>query len=352
MKAGPAHMFFCGSIPLEHEVDVFKALAELGGDRLHRVPDGELGDRKMWVIGQYAVLAASSALQFGPFPADGLTRRTCYQIPLQLRAGKTEGDIAFSELGYARHAASSYGLFRQMKNAGKIPAHWRLQVNLPTPSDVMPMIEASTKAAAEKAYRTALLAELADIQRSIPHRELAITWDVVHAVLTWEDPTNKYITQFFADPKNDFLRSLAELGSAVADDVELGYHLCYGSQDHKHALEPRDLTACVTISNAVAAKLSRRIDYVHMPVPRERDDDDFFKPLAQLDRNRIGEVYLGLVHYTDGVDGARRRIGAAKRYLPEFGIAAECGFGRRPSHQDVLKLIKLHADIIDDARTA
>ncbi len=83
MSANPAHMFFCGSIPLEHEVDVFRTLAEIGGERLRRVPDGELGDRKMWVIGQYAVLAASPALEFGPFPADGLTRRTCYQIPLR-----------------------------------------------------------------------------------------------------------------------------------------------------------------------------------------------------------------------------------------------------------------------------
>jgi hypothetical protein len=51
MNANPAHMFFCGSIPLEHEVDVFNALAEIGGERLRRVPDGELGDRRMWVIG-------------------------------------------------------------------------------------------------------------------------------------------------------------------------------------------------------------------------------------------------------------------------------------------------------------
>jgi hypothetical protein len=61
MNANPAHMFFCGSIPLEHEVDVFTTLAEIGGERLRRVPDGELGDRKMWVIGQYPVLAASPA---------------------------------------------------------------------------------------------------------------------------------------------------------------------------------------------------------------------------------------------------------------------------------------------------
>jgi len=38
MNAKPAHMFFCGSIPLEHEVDVFNALAEIGGERLRRVP--------------------------------------------------------------------------------------------------------------------------------------------------------------------------------------------------------------------------------------------------------------------------------------------------------------------------
>ncbi len=214
MKANPAHMFFCGSIPLEHELDVFKTLAEIGGDRLRRVPDGELGDRRMWVIGQYPVLAASAALQLGDYPADGLSRRTCYQIPLHLRTGKTGSDITFTDLGYARHALSSYGLFREMKKAGKIPAQWRLQVNLPRPSDVMPMNEASAKAAAEIAYKKALRADLDEIQRRIPHPELAITWDVVHAVLTWEDPTNKYITLFFADPKNDFLSSLVELGEA------------------------------------------------------------------------------------------------------------------------------------------
>jgi hypothetical protein len=350
MSQPPQFMFFCGTIPLEHEVDVFKALADIGGERLRRVPDGELGDRKMWVIGQYSVLTACPALELGPYPAEGLTRRTCYQIPLRLRAGRKDSDIAFTDLGYARHALASYGLFRAMKQAGQIPSQWRLQVNLPTPMDVMPMIEQSTKAIAEKAYKQALLAELDAIQRGIPHSELALTWDVVHAVLTWEDPTNKYIIQFFDNPKDDFLHGLVELGKAVPRDVELGYHLCYGSQDHKHALEPRNLSACVALTNGIAEHLDRPIDYVHMPVPRDRTDDDFFRPLAQLNRKQVGEIYLGLVHYTDGLEGARRRIGVARRYLPEFGIAAECGFGRRPSHQDVMKLIQLHTDIIDDAR--
>lgn len=338
-------IFFVGTIPLEHEVDVFKALAELGGQRLKRIPDGELGNRKMWVIGQYPILASSSALEPGAYPEDGLTRRTCYQIPVQLKKGAKESDIVFDDLGYWRYAVSSYSLFKKMKEAGKLPKHIRLQVNLPTPSDVMPMVEPQSRPAVEEAYKRAMLNELKKIQRDIPNDELSITWDVVQGVLVWEDPSNKYVTQYFGDAKQGYLTRLVELGAAVANDVELGYHLCYGSQDHKHAVEPRDLSACVDLINAIAQKLGRKIAYVHMPVPRDRSDDAYFEPLKRLDGERIGETYLGLVHYTDGVEGACKRIKAAEKYLPSFGIATECGFGRRPSHQDVHKLIELHGQI-------
>jgi hypothetical protein len=345
MSKSGRKIYFVGSIPLDHEVDVFSALAELGGERLLRVPDGELGDRKMWVIGQYPVLASAKALELGPYPNDGLTRRTCYQVPVRLRPGAKDVDIVFDDLGYWRHAVSSYALFARMKKAGKIPSHWRLQVNLPTPSDVMPMVEPTTRPAAEEAYKRALLRELKDIERDIPHNELSITWDVVQGVLIWEDPTNKYVTQYFGDPMQGYLKRLVELGKAVSPDVELGYHLCYGSQDHKHAVEPKDLSACVNLTNALAASVGREIDYVHMPVPRDRADDAYFLPLKTLDRTKIGEIYLGLVHFTDGVAGAGKRIATAGRYLADFGIATECGFGRRPTHQDVHTLIKLHGEI-------
>jgi hypothetical protein len=340
-KAG-RNIFFVGTIPLEHEVDVFKALAELGSERLKRTPDGELGNRKMWVIGQYPILASCKALELGEYPQDGLTRRTCYQIPVRLKKGARDSDIIFDDLGYWRHAVASYSLFRKMKDAGKLSQQMRLQVNLPTPSDVMPMVEPSTRPAAEEAYKATMLNELNKIQQDIPRDELSITWDVVQGVLVWEDPSNKYVTQYFGDAKEGYLSRLVELGKAVAKDVELGYHLCYGSQDHKHAVEPCDLSACVDLINAIAAKLDRKIAYVHMPVPRERNDDAYFEPLKRLDSGSIEETYLGLIHYTDGVDGACTRIKTAEKYFSKFGIATECGFGRRPAHQDVHKLIDLH----------
>lgn len=38
---------------------------------------------------------------------------------------------------------------------------------------------------------------------------------------------------------------------------------------------------------------------------------------------------LGLVQYTDGVEGTWARMTVAEKYRKEFAIATECGFGRR-----------------------
>ncbi|MGH7986346.1 MAG: hypothetical protein ACREQX_08680 [Candidatus Binataceae bacterium] len=340
-------VYFVGTIPLTGPFDVFTTLAELVGERAYRVPDGETGDRKLWIQAQYPILAACPALMVGDFPKDGLTRRTTYQIPVRLRPDSQERDIAFTELGYARYAIASYGLFRAMKESGRIPRQWRFQVGLPAPMEVMPMVEPESRALVEAPYERALLAELDRIQQAIPHDQLALTWDVVQGVLLWEDLANSYVTVWFDHPLEGVLERYTRLGSRVAAGVELGFHLCYGSLDHRHALEPRDLGACVNLANAIASRLTRPIDYVHMPVPNARTDEGYFAPLARLDHTRVRHVYLGLIHYTDGVHGARRRAAAAQRYPPNFGVATECGFGRRPSAQDVRRLIRLHADVVD-----
>ncbi|MBV8451855.1 MAG: hypothetical protein JOZ29_06230 [Deltaproteobacteria bacterium] len=56
------------------------------------------------------------------------------------------------------------------------------------------------------------------------------------------------------------------------------------------------------------------------------------------------ELYLGLVHLTDGLEGAKRRVAAASGVISDFGIAAECGLGR---HQPdtIGRLLRLHREI-------
>src|SRR5262249_38955281 len=85
---------------------------------------------------------------------------------------------------------------------------------------IRPVIDDSSKAAAEMAYRRALLAELEEIQRQIPRSELAITWDVVHAVLTWEDPGNKYITQFLSLNRRRRYHPRRQTGRRIRADAE------------------------------------------------------------------------------------------------------------------------------------
>jgi len=75
----------------------------------------------------------------------------------------------------------------------------------------------------------------------------------------------------------------------------------------------------------------------------ERDDDAYYAPLDDL---RIGEaeLYLGLVHREDGVDGAERRITVAKRHVGAFGVATECGIGRAPAGTTE-GILRTHAEV-------
>jgi len=80
-------------------------------------------------------------------------------------------------------------------------------------------------------------------------------------------------------------------------------------------------------------------------VPVNRDDPAYFEPLAALALPSSCKLFLGLVHDTDGLEGTRRRLETAARYAPvDFGIATECGFGRRPP-ETIPNLLRIHAEV-------
>jgi hypothetical protein len=100
----------------------------------------------------------------------------------------------------------------------------------------------------------------------------------------------------------------------------------------------------VEVHNRLMGRLSRPINYIHMPVPADRSDDAYFKPLRELKLNSRTRLFLGLIHDTDGVEGTRRRIAVAEKYIPDFGIATECGFGRRPP-ETIPNLLRVHSEV-------
>src|SRR5437764_944906 len=70
----------------------------------------------------------------------------------------------------------------------------------------------------------------------------------------------------------ELMARLVRIGNAVPDGVELGYHLCYGDSTTRHFKEPEDTALLVRVSNTIAAGLTRSLQWIHLPVPIERDD--------------------------------------------------------------------------------
>ncbi len=127
----------------------------------------------------------------------------------------------------------------------------------------------------------------------------------------------------------------------VPEGIEVGIHLCYGDPGHKHIIEPKSLRSSVEFANAIVAGSKRRVTWVHMPVPRDRMDAAYYEPLSDLWPDRSAELYLGLVHQSGGLAATRQRIDLAERFAADFGIATECGFGRR-SPDTIPGLLDLH----------
>jgi hypothetical protein len=335
----PDKVHLVGSIALDSVEEVFRTTGQLLGRRLKRVPDGEPGGRRLWISWQYPLLRANAYLridkelgQAGMFPK------------LALAEGVKGEDIRFGELGYAREARASYLDFLAAKERGELPKSVRFQVSLPTPMAVIvPFCVPRDVAVIEPAYEKAMLAEVAALCRAIPHRDLAIQWDVCIEMVIWDGQiADRYPKE--ATSKERILARLKRLAEAVPADVELGFHLCYGDLDAKHFVEPIDSAKMVELANALAAGISHPIGFLHMPVPVSRDDDAFFKPMAGLKLAPTTDLYLGMVHGEDGAAGVARRAAAAGRYVADFGIATECGIARARTPDFVAKLLAIHAE--------
>lgn len=142
------------------------------------------------------------------------------------------------------------------------------------------------------------------------------------------------------------MSSTTPTGAHLVGSVPLADSAEVGDYGHEHFVQPRVAGALAEVANAVSAAVARPIAWIHVPVPRDRDDQAYFAPLAQLALHDETELYLGLVHATDGDEGARRRVEAARGAVPSFGLATECGFGRRPAEQ-VRPLLAIHRAVAD-----
>ncbi|EEH40125.1 hypothetical protein PAAG_08974 [Paracoccidioides lutzii Pb01] len=116
---------------------------------------------------------------------------------------------------------------------------------------------------------------------------------------------------------------------------------------HKHFMEPDTLGTLVDLANCILERVKRPVSWLHMPVPKSRDDVAYFDPLRDLQAGEDTRLYLGLVH-PDDMEGTRRRIRAAQSVIHrEFSVATECGMRRIPREEleSILRISKAVTEV-------
>jgi len=332
--AGALHLV--GSVPLDTPQEVFETFGAPLGKYLFSMPDGEVGPRRHWISRvHYQVLATHPELEIVQRPAPdehGVER----QFPrnagdswlFKVKDGVKQvrfGDPGW-RLGFARDAINSYFVFSVMKERGVLPQHLRFQVSVPMVNSVLPpriFPELHDLEKIRPGYEAATRAEIAKIVETIPARELAIQWDCSTEI---QDSYGAIAGFPFEGAVERSLTQVRNLSPHIPQEVALGYHFCFGTLGGWPRFRPDDLGQAVKLANACIVASARRVDWVHIPV-LDRSDDAFFAPLKEL-KPQGARVYLGAIH---NMAGFKERIATARKYLPEFGLGAYCGFGRLPA---------------------
>jgi hypothetical protein len=246
------------------------------------------------------------------------------------------------DTGYADDAAASFALFDRLQREGAIPDGVKYQICAATPLAIAYMyIVPADREDFVHAYTRHLAGEIASVATRLPTDRVAWQWDVCQEVLMAEG--------YFPQPPgwhDQVIQSLAACGAIVPEPIELGYHFCYGSPQDKHVVLPADLGQVVEMAIAVLARVSRRIQFIHLPVPKERNEAAYFAPLAGLKLRAETELYLGCVHPGDEA-GNTHKLAAASAVVPIAGVGSECGWGRGdPARLDAI--LAVHKALVVD----
>ena len=347
------NLLLVGSLPFDTVEKVFRTMGPRLSAHLPSIPDGEVGDRLYWTCFQcYRVLHGHPDVETVQRPdrINGVEnwRPSGYRDQWIFRVRPGAKEVRFGDpgwrLGYAKEALNSYFVFKTLRKEGFIAPHVRFQVCIPLTGSIIEHYfrDPDDYPKIKPGYEQALRDEIAMMTKKIPPEDLVIQWDACSEVLDLEgfyDWTPK-------DDKFERLISPCErLTPSIPDDVLVGYHFCYGTLGGWPIVKQNDLALCVKLANAAVERSGRRVDYVHMPVQPDRFDDAFYAPLSGL---KVGDtkVFLGLIHHQDVPEGFSKRMAAARRRLPDFGLASVCGYGRRPP-SELDAIIDSHAAAIE-----
>ncbi|HVG51881.1 MAG TPA: hypothetical protein VM867_09635 [Xanthobacteraceae bacterium] len=332
----PRELFLPGSLPCDTAEQSFQIFGGALGQWLDYMPDGEVGTRRYWIDGiAYRVFNGHPEIETVKYPApeNGVEqwwpRGRHDEFGFRVKPGVSKvrfGDPGW-RLGFARDAINSYALFRYMKKDGVIPKHVRFQVCIPLSySSVRYFFPDEDVEKVIPGFTEALRTEVAKIVEMIPNDDLAIQWDLAIENRMVDVAINENGAEAAKKEAERVCAPAYDVCSWLPKDVHLGHHMCFGTLSGWPSRQPPSLLGAVTLSNAAVVASGRKVEFLHIPTLGSAEDA-FFAPLADL-KHDGSAVYMGSIHHLHGKGGLGAQLKAIKKYLPEFGIGAPCGFGR------------------------
>jgi hypothetical protein len=344
-----------GTVARQTAEEVFRVATDYLGPFLRRMPDGEVGG---WGGGAVAAAISDPLLRPGE-PTVMTTADTPFgAMQLSLFYPRDEADPSQVELapsGVAKLKLDSYEHFRRLKAEGVIPTEMRFVFTIPGPATtggVLGMRYDLLSAAAERVTN----AEIDEIVAAIPAEELTVQIDLAVEVemeelrrrpTAFDAPIFREMDVAWGDwTYQEVAASVARIANRVPPGVELGFHLC--GMWHIDPRGGQDMHVHVDFANALSDTIKRRIDYVHIASVPDHEEADY-RVLTELRLPSETKVFLGLIHGTDGLEGATRRVAAASAAGIDFGVGHFCGlgplFGVTPDRLD--DILELHRQVAE-----
>ena len=340
-------VYLVGSVPLSNAEQVFETVSAVLGPRIKRIPDGETGPRLDWIFWLEPIFANCPALQ-----KSGEFFQLHAQSPkferYRLRSGYKPQDVTFDNLFYADIAKQSFAAFKRLKDAGRIGGDVKFQVDLvPAHSLLWLFLVDALHAPIDPIYNEAVKREVDKIAAAIPHDELAIQFDVASAVFARLERNE---TSGYGKSKQETQEtsrtswSTSLTGSPPISICSFTFATAIPTTATWSSRPTwRIWSASLTASRRILLVLS---SCSTCPFRATEWTTLYFAPLTGLKLGPGTELCLGLVHYTDGLDGSKKRLATAKKFVSDFLIATECGFGRRDPGS-IPELLRLHREMAD-----
>ena len=298
-------LLLVGSVPLKSVEDVMTTFGGALGSYLPAIPDGEVGERKSWVMRlSYQVFNGHIDLDTikRPERENGIERLMprSHADAWQFKVRDGVEAVRFGNpgyrLGYAKDAANSYFVFKTLREKGVLPPDLRFQISMPMVNSVVrPALfpDPADLPKVRPGYEEAIAGELAAIFETIPHKDLAIQWDCAWEVSSIhgenkDNPTEGEIATHTAP--------IQRLSQTIPSEVALGFHFCFGTFGGWPRFAPDDLGRTVELVNAAVVATGRRVDWVHIPT-LDRTDAAFYAPLVRArSQGRAGLCRHGPQH--------------------------------------------------------